>query len=107
MTVPDVGGLVRALAEHGRDVGDVVYESPVGPVTGLDILYGHVGEVAASGGAEAHRSGYSEKRLIAILQEHGFPWVFAGSRNLEIVAYAFKERPAPWAAELLKLPMPE
>jgi SAM-dependent methyltransferase len=39
--VPDLQALMAICVQQGLDLDGVLYEAPVGPVTPLDVLYGH------------------------------------------------------------------
>jgi len=87
------------------DIDDFLYQSPAGPITVRDVLYGFGVEIERSGqDFYAHKTGFTQKSLVALLRNAGFSHVFAGSRNLEIAAFAFKAAPTAFAATLLKLP---
>jgi hypothetical protein len=105
LRVPDIGGLMRVVVRENLDIDDFLYQSPAGPITVRDVLYGFGVEIERSGeDFYAHKTGFTRKSLIALLRRSGFSHVFASSRNLEIVAFAFKARPTEFAAALLKLP---
>lgn len=55
-----------------RPTEEVLYESPAGPITGLDIIFGHRTSVAAGREFMAHRTGFTSETLEAALREAGF-----------------------------------
>ena len=103
--VPDIGELMRVVVQRGLDIDDFLYESPAGPITVRDVLYGYGVEIERSGNDfYAHRTGFTQKSLIQVLGSCGFSHLFTGCGNLEIVAYAFKGPPSEFATALLGLP---
>ena len=103
--VPDVGELMQIVVKNNLDIDDVLYQSPMGPITVRDVLYGHGGEIERSGtDFYAHKTGFTRKSLLRFAQEAGFPVVFIAGGNLEVIALAFKAPPSPYAAALFSLP---
>jgi hypothetical protein len=60
---------------------DPAYHSPAGPITPLDILYGHGAALAAGHHYMAHKCGFTLKSLTLALQDAGFQ-TMAGKRRL-------------------------
>ena len=105
--VPDVQQVMRVAIERGLDVEDVLYQSPAGPITVLDVLYGYGVEIERSGqDFFAHKTGFTLKSLLRVLQSAGFAIVYSGAGDLEITALAFKGSPDPAALALFNLPKP-
>lgn len=105
--VPDLHGVMQQTLEKGLDVEDVLYQSPAGPITVLDVLYGYGVEIERSGqDFFAHKTGFTARSLVKTLQGCGFGLVYHMVGNLEIAAIAFKGTPAPEALALFNLQMP-
>lgn len=103
--VPDIAWLMREVAEKDFDIGDVLYESPSGPITIRDVVYGYGQEIERSGNDFfVHKTGFSKSTLTAALQKAGFGHVFARCDNMEITAVGFKQAPTRDVAALLNLP---
>lgn len=103
--VPDLRELMRSMVEKDLDINDVVYQSPRGPITAQDVIYGYAPEIEASGNDFfAHKTGFTESSLMAALKAAGFPWVFIRSGDFELQALAFTSPPAAYAVELFQLP---
>jgi SAM-dependent methyltransferase len=103
--VPDLAMLMRTVVERNLDVDDFLYQSPAGPILVRDVIYGYGVEIERSGqDFFAHRTGFSVKSLMGLMQAQGFPLVFAGTGDLQIRALGFKRRPEPEIAALLNLP---
>jgi predicted SAM-dependent methyltransferase len=84
---PDLKAIARSLLEHGAE--HVAYVSPAGPITPLDMLYGHRLSVAAGSGYMAHHTGFTEDRIGALLLEAAFAEVRTRTDNLDLWTVAF------------------
>lgn len=69
MTVPD---LQQVAADR---LTEPVYMSPMGPITPLDMLYGHDASLARGNGFMGHRGGFTARSLEVALLAAGFPVV--------------------------------
>ncbi len=100
--VPDMEDLMKTAVARNLDIDDFLYDSPAGPITVRDVIYGYGREIETSGNDFfAHKTGFTKKSLTAILNEAGFSHVFAQTGNLEVTAIAFKGRPSDSAVALL------
>ena len=72
-------GSVYALIAEGKLV-EPAYKAPAGPITPLDILYGHRPAMAQGNLYMAHRCGFVEKVMIATLQAAGFQSIISRRR---------------------------
>ncbi|WP_201217696.1 glycosyltransferase [Halochromatium roseum] len=100
ITLPDIEAVARLVAE-GK-LTEVAYESPVGPITALDMLYGHRDSLARGNGYMAHRTGFDSRHLGESLLAAGFEEVrIRKGRCFDLWAYAFKQKldsEPPWLA---------
>lgn len=104
--VPDIGKLMRIVVKNEMDIDDFLYKSAIGPITVRDVLYGYGLEIQRSGNDfYAHKTGFTERALNAMLEECGFSHVFVGSSNLDIIAFAFKKKPSDVVIRHLELPV--
>lgn len=78
ITCPDLQAVAALVAED--KLGEPAYQSPAGPITPLDILYGHGAALAAGHQAMAHKCGFTLKTLTAASHQAGFQTV-AGMRR--------------------------
>jgi hypothetical protein len=102
--VPDMAELMRTVVHGGLDIDDFLYQSAAGPITVRDVVYGYAAEIERSGSDFfAHKTGFTEKSLRALLSSCGFRHIHTSCANLEIAAYAFKHLPGEFAANLLGL----
>lgn len=70
VTCPDMKSVCALVAED--KLTEVAYTSPAGPITPLDILYGHRLSMRRGNLYMAHRCGFTEKVLVASLRASGF-----------------------------------
>lgn len=93
--VPDIAQVIRELREHQLELDDLLYESPAGPITAHDVLYGLQAEIESSGqDFYAHKAGFTPKSLERMLAEGGFRKVFfSNDEHLAVHAFAFKTEP--------------
>ncbi len=93
--VPDIQELMRVVVQQNLEMDDVLYQSPVGPITVLDILYGYGAEIEQSGQSFfAHKTGFSQTLLVKNLQQAGFSKIYNSVGNLQITVLAFKGEPS-------------
>lgn len=102
--VPDMGVVMQTVVQRGMDIGDFLYQSPSGPIAVIDVIYGYGKEIERSGNDfYAHKTGFTQKSLMTVLHDAGFPIVFIHTGELEVLAVAFKSEPSDYAAALFKL----
>src|SRR5581483_12436178 len=68
--VPDLQAVGGRLAADQLDVP--LYNSGLGPVAALDMIYGHRGSIAGGSPAMAHRTGFTASSLRRALERAGF-----------------------------------
>jgi len=103
--VPDVAEVMRVAVERHMDVDDVLYTSPAGPITVLDVLYGYGAEIERSGrDYYAHKTGFTGKSLLAALDRAGFSKLYCITGNFEVNVLAFKGSPDAGARAMFGLP---
>ena len=92
--VPDMQEVLQIMVERELDIEDVLYQSPAGPITVHDVIYGYGKEIERSGhDFYAHKTGFTPKSLTQALQAGGFPHVYMANMGLEVLAYGFTEEP--------------
>ena len=91
--LPDLQEVARHVAE-GR-LEDPLYVSPMGPITPLDILYGHRASLAGGNMFMAHRTGFTGDTLGAALIKAGFAAVMVqrDPSAFCLTAIAFRSSP--------------
>lgn len=78
ITCPDLQAVCQLVAED--KLGDAAYQSPAGPITPLDIIYGHGQALAHGHMYMAHKCGFTLKTLTSALHNAGFK-TSAGKRR--------------------------
>jgi predicted O-linked N-acetylglucosamine transferase (SPINDLY family)/ubiquinone/menaquinone biosynthesis C-methylase UbiE len=73
VTCPDLQSVCALVAEDKLE--DAAYISPAGPISPIDILYGHRPAMAAGNLYMAHKTGFTAKSLERALKEIGFATV--------------------------------
>jgi SAM-dependent methyltransferase len=70
ITLPDM----RAVARHivNDQLTDPLYFSASGPITALDVIFGHQASIAGGNGYMAHRTGFTARSLGQALIDAGF-----------------------------------
>lgn len=84
---PDIQTVAQHVAE-GR-LTDMLYMSAVGPITALDVLYGHGAAIADGEEYMAHRTAFTAQTLVAAVRSAGFGSVMAMRRPALFDLWAF------------------
>ena len=107
IAVPDVRAALEAMIQNNLDLDDILYESPGGPISVNDVIYGAASTIVAAGPEHmvhmAHKAAYSAKTLAAALGRAGFTRMFAVRGPFEIRAFAFRQAPTDEQLALLNL----
>ena len=82
MRMPDLLRVAQTLLRVGPT--GVAYESSSGPITPLDMLYGHGASIARGEHGMQHKTGFTEASLVAHLKAAGFSRVRATSRSFDL-----------------------
>jgi hypothetical protein len=91
ITCPDLQSVCALIADD--KLTEAAYTSPAGPITPLDILYGHRPAMARGNLYMAHRCGFTQSVLAATLKASGFASVASKRRsgpNFDLWALASK-----------------
>jgi SAM-dependent methyltransferase len=94
--VPDINSVMKRAVESQLDLEDVLYDSPSGPMTVCDVVYGWAPQIERSGvDFYAHKTGFTARSLQAVLLRSGFVnvYMFVWEEAFEIKAIAFKREP--------------
>jgi predicted SAM-dependent methyltransferase len=91
ITCPDLQSVCALVADN--KLTQPAYQSPAGPITPLDILYGHRASMQRGNLYMAHRCGFTKDVLLATLQQAGFASVatLARPRFFDLWAFASKQ----------------
>lgn len=94
LTVPDIQAVARLVAEDRVD--EPLYQSGAGPIYPLDLLYGFGPALAAGHRFMAHRTGFTPRMLVRLMEDAGFAptviWRMGEAYELRVRAY---RPPAP------------
>jgi SAM-dependent methyltransferase len=107
--VPDLRSLMRRFVESNLDIEDALYQSPGGPISVHDVLYGWAKQIETSGvDFYAHKTGFTTDSLELLLRRSGFAsvFMFIAEEGFEMKAVAFKREPTAAQRILLELPAP-
>ncbi len=89
ITCPDIQSVGEALTQD--KLFETLYESPMGPVTAFDILYGHRKTTVDGNIFMVHKGGFTYSTLDTKFKEAGFKMKYGGRRpgafDLYIVAF--------------------
>ena len=88
IAVPDVQAVAEAVAQDNLE--GVLYESPAGPISAIDILWGHRASIAKGNEFMAHKTGFTARSLKAKLREAGFQAAEVHRNDLDLLALALK-----------------
>jgi hypothetical protein len=80
LTCPDLQSVCQLVAEER--LTDTAYLSGAGPISPLDILYGHRPALSKGNHYMAHRCGFTKKVLMGVLKAAGFPQALVMQREL-------------------------
>ena len=100
---PDLQEVCKNVSEGNGGIVKPLYQSPAGPITPLDIIYGHIASVRRGEHYMAHKTGFDLHSLAASFKEAGFAR-FMGYRKLsayELWMVGFKQVVDPEVGELI------
>ena len=89
ITCPDLETVMTLFLEHGSD--HLVYQSAVGPITPLDMMFGHGRSIASGNVHMAHRSGLTAERLGGLLLRAGFAEAITRRQGVDLWALALMD----------------
>jgi predicted SAM-dependent methyltransferase len=101
LTCPDLKSVARLVADDL--LTEPAYQSGMGPIAPLDILYGHRASLARGNLYMAHRCGFTQKVLTATLQAAGFKMVISTCIAQHFVLWALASKSARSEPELREL----
>lgn len=92
ITCPDIETVARHIAQ-GR-LAEPLYQSPSGPITPLDILYGHGDSLAQGFHYMAHKTGFSARTLSDHVKRAGFAILASRSRPASLDVWLIASKAA-------------
>lgn len=93
LSTPDLGQVIKGI--DPEDLEKPLYHSPAGPISALDVLYGHRASIADGQHYMRHRTGFTEKSMADRLLASGFQdvWIHSGASCDMIVLAGFGNTP--------------
>ncbi len=90
ITCPDLQSVAQLIVDN--KLTEPAYQSPAGPISPLDIVYGLRPAIARGNEYMAHRCGFTQKVLAEVIQASGFSQAIVRQRvhYLDLWALAFK-----------------
>jgi len=101
ITCPDLQSVCDAVAKN--KLLEPLYVSPAGPISPIDILYGHRGFIANGNVYMAHKCGFTYQVLIGAFYEVGFKSSYGGSRPQDFDLWLLASKNDKSVEELQKL----
>ena len=91
LSCPDLESVCKAVANN--KLMEPLYESSVGPISPMDILYGHRASIASGNVFMAHKCGFTYQSLVGAFNQAGFESICGGSRphNFDLWLVASKK----------------
>ena len=87
--VPDLGSIAERIEEG---LLDTVYDSSAGPVSVIDMIYGHRGFVESWGDGMCHKTGFTKKSMEQLMGAFNIK-SYVKAEGGEVVAIIFKGEP--------------
>ena len=88
LTLPDLQRVAELVASDALE--DEAYLSPSGPITPLDMIFGHTPSLARGNQHMAHKTGFTARTLRQLLVDAGFTGVTLQREGYALWARAFK-----------------
>jgi len=101
ITCPDLQSVCALVAKD--KLTDAAYRSPAGPISPLDILFGHDAALAAGHHYMAHKGGFTLKTLTQALQAAGFQTLAGFRRPAAFDIWAVASKRTMATAEIQEL----
>ncbi len=79
MTCPDLQSVAELIAQD--KLLEPAYNSPAGPISPLDILFGHRPSLASGNLYMAHHCGFTQSAMVATLKSAGFQSIASAKRG--------------------------
>jgi len=86
ISCPDLETVMTLFLERGPDC--IIYQSAAGPVTPLDMMFGHTPSIASGNLHMAHHSGLTAELLGGLLLQAGFAEAVTKRQNFDLWALA-------------------
>ena len=101
ITCPDLQSVAKLVADDL--LTDPAYQSPAGPISPLDILYGHNASLAKGNLYMAHKCGFTKKVLISTLERAQFKMIACVSNPRAFALWALASKSLRSETEMREL----
>jgi len=91
LTMPDLQKIAELVADD--ELEDEAYLSPSGPISPLDMIFGHSASLAQDNLHMAHKTGFTARTLNQLLAEAGFADIAVSRDGFALWARAYKRHP--------------
>ncbi len=88
LTMPDLQKVAELVAAD--ELEDEAYMSPSGPISPLDMIFGHTASLAQGSLHMAHKTGFTARTLDRLLNEAGFAEIAVSRDGFALWARAYK-----------------
>jgi predicted SAM-dependent methyltransferase len=88
ISCPDLEVIAKAILDIGAE--SVLYNSPAGPISPVQMLWGHSNSIRNGNLFMSHKYGFTGKTLTQFLQRAGFVNIKIEAKNFQIQAFALK-----------------
>lgn len=88
--VPDIQKVCEFVSEG--EMLAPVYNSGMGPISPIDIMYGHRASIEKGNEFMAHKTGYTQKSLTIFLEDAGFLDVNVERRGFDLIASGYRRK---------------
>ena len=90
ISCPDLQSVCEAVAQD--KLVEPLYDSPTGPISPIDILYGRRKSIARGNEYMVHKGGFTYSTLYKAFKEVGFQAMAGGRKGYNLYLVAFKQR---------------
>ena len=90
ISCPDLQSVCEAVAQD--KLVEPLYNSPTGPISPIDILYGRRTSIARGNEYMVHKGGFTYSTLYKAFKEVGFQAMAGGRKGYNLYLVAFKQR---------------
>ncbi|MBL4621599.1 MAG: methyltransferase domain-containing protein [Immundisolibacteraceae bacterium] len=96
---PDMQSVAAVVAQGNLD--ETLYDSQVGPIAAIDIMFGLRPQLAAGNLFMAHRTAFTQQTLAKAIVKNGFTRakVIRNEKKYSLLAYAYREQHLEASAE--------
>jgi ubiquinone/menaquinone biosynthesis C-methylase UbiE len=104
LIVPDMEEVFKTMVENKMDLEDNLYQSALGPIRVLDVIYGYSKQIEQSQvDFFAHKTGFTSKSLFRKMHEAGFKNIHGIKEGFNLVMIGFKGVPKTELMEKFRL----